>query len=226
MENEKPAPREPRPLDVFDPTADGYAPHSLADAIAAGQEVLDSIERFQTALYGCTTPLNFRSEDRELKKLRERAAELLEPLRKTRNILEMDLPLATASAMEAEFGDTWAPPEGHWGTLSTKDILELRIRARQVGPEELTTYRLELGKQPKVPALIRLLRAQAKRADVTDEEREARRERLAQFKAAGMNRGDIRRLLAKERAETQGRELEAELEAIMEGREPDTRHLK
>jgi hypothetical protein len=226
MENDKPPQRERTPLDVFDPSGDGHEPHTLAEVIRRGQEVLDSIDSFQAALYGCRTPLSFRTEHRELGKLRDLTAELLDPIRKAQDILELDLPLATAKAQEAEFGDTWAPREGHWGTLSAADIIELRLRARQVGPGELTTYRKELGKQPKIPGLIRLQRLKAKRESVTPEEREARKERIAQFKAAGLSRGDIRRLLAAERAAEETAVMGAELDAILEGREPDTHHLK
>jgi uncharacterized protein YoaH (UPF0181 family) len=226
MENEKPAPRERRSLDVFDPSADGHDPHTLGEVIQRGQDVLDSIDSLQAALYGCMTPLSFSAEDRELKKLRELASELLEPIRKAQDVLELDLPLATASAQEAYFGDTWAPPEGSRGTLSPRDVLELRLRARQVGPDERTTYRLELEKQPKIPGLITLQRRRAERGSVTDEDRQARKERIAQLKADGMNRGQIRRLLAEERVAAQTQLMGAELDAIMEGREPDTQLLK
>lgn len=248
--------RERRPLDVFDPTGDGHAPHTLAEVIQRGQDVLDSIDMFHAALYGCMTPLALSGEEREMIRARKRIQEeVLDPLRKAQDILELDLPLATASALGAVFGDTWAPPEGSWGTLSPEEILEVRLRSRQVGPEERTTYRVELDKQPKIPGLIRRQRRReeraAREAAMTDEEKAARRERRLQ----GMRRGpkpldgagrpvlyrnseqipdNVDEILAdaepqpesaQEQVDRMNREMAAELDAVMEGRTPDTNHF-
>lgn len=120
---------------------------------------------------------------------------------------------------------TWAPTEGHWGTLSPEDIIEVQLRASQVGPEELTTYRSELEKQPKIPSLIRAQRAKARREALMDVRRAARRKNL-QGEAPAAANGDMKEMSATDRVDAQTREMKAELEAIMEGREPDTHHLK
>lgn len=227
MENEKPAPPERRPLDVFDPSGDGHEPHSLAEVIQRGQEVLDSIDRFQAGLYGCMTPLDFAAEHREMQKLRERASQMLEPVRTAQYIIEMDLPLATATGEEELFDDPWAPPKGSERTLRPDDILAVRLRARQVGPNEQTTYRAEVEKLTKIPWLIqrdrRRAAASARRAAMTEEQKEARREMRRRSFSKPVPEPQPES--AQEQVDRMNREMAAELDAVMEDREPDTNHF-
>lgn len=211
MENETPPQRERTPLDVFDPTADGHEPHTLADVVQRGQEILDSIDSFQAALLGCMTPLDLATEYGQAQKLRKLASEVVEPVRKARDIIELDLPLATGEQALSE--DRWAPPQGSVGTLRPEEILALRLRARQVGPSERTTYRTEVEKQSKIPWLIqrdrRRAAAAARRAVMTDEQKEARREiRRRSFSPAP----ESAPASVKEEAERLHKELESEMD--------------
>lgn len=181
--------------------------------LAAGQAVLDSLDRLQAALYGCRTPLNFYSENLALKKLRAQAAEVLEPIRNARDIIEMDPPQATIETHLLPFRESWAPPEGAWGTLSPGAVLDVRLRARLVGPDELTTYRQELEKQPKIPGLIRLQRRRAEHDAIPAEEKEAKRSRRRAARQANIERNRA----AADEVKRQTAELAAEMDAAWAG---------
>lgn len=168
-------------LDVFDPTPDGFTPHTLEQTVEAAREAVASLERLDAALHGCMTPLDLNRLSRESRHAREQAAAWVELLEQARDIIERDLPLSDSIAWvqepEPERGPDvlWTGPSG--GHLPPDWIVALRAKAADLPLDHLTTYRREVEKAEasgKLPALIRRHRSRefekAWRASMTDEE--------------------------------------------------------
>lgn len=170
MENDK---CERRPLDVFDATDDGFRPHTLAETLAVADDLVPAFDALVEALQGCMTPLILDQTLWKTKKLRAEVATMADELRRAREIIELDLPLAN----ELPFipGEKWA------GTLSPDLVIEVRAHADQVHPNETTTYRQQVEAASGIPSLVaRRRRKLAREAEwdvLPDHEKAARASR-------------------------------------------------
>lgn len=141
MENDG---HERRPLNVFDPSGDGFRPHTLAEALAAADGLVSNFDALIGALRGCMTPLILDQTLWKTKKLRAEVATMADELRRTREIIELDLPLAN----ELPPGEKWA------GILSPDLVIEFHVQADQVHPKDATTYRQMIETGSGVPSLV------------------------------------------------------------------------
>lgn len=167
-----------RPLDVFDSTADGFAPHTLEQTEQAARDVVQALERFDLALKGCATPLQLGSLRGQGRAARIRAGVWVEELKTARDIIELDLPISDTfprddlAFLDLEEPEPWNR-EGGLETLTPAAVIQLRGHTADLPIDRLTSYRREIEKRNPVPAIIRNRRGRemhrAWRASFTDE---------------------------------------------------------
>lgn len=157
---EKPEGAGRRPLDTFDPTADGFTPHTLEQTVQAACDAVEALARFNEALMGCVTPLQLGSLAAQGRLARRKAEAWVEVLAEARDIIELDLPISdTIDNSDIEGWDPaddkpWTGP-GKPETLTPAWIVELRGAAADLPIDRLTSYRREIEKHGPVPELIR-----------------------------------------------------------------------
>lgn len=145
-----------RPLNVFDPAADGWEGQPLADVVAAGEAALAALDAYRTALHACTAPLHLLRENTELKDLEAALSAQVGQLSKAREVIEADVPLAR------NFTGSPSWTEKPSVVLSPRQIAALSAPARtQSEPENTTTYREVIeaaAEDATLPPLIALSR--------------------------------------------------------------------
>ena len=175
-----------RPLDIFDSTADGFAPHTLEQTVQAARDVVHALERLDAALKGCATPLQLGTQRAQARAARIKAEERVAELSEAREIIERNLPISDTFPPEIFEGWAHEDPEP-WNrddgpsTLTPAAIVQLRGHAADLPLGRLTSYRREIERRNPVPALIsrhrdretRAASQAAWRATFTDAEYEA-----------------------------------------------------
>lgn len=125
-----------RPLEVFDPAADGWEGKSLGGVIEAGEAAMAALDAYRMALHACTAPLHLLRENTELKDMGASLAAQVDELSRARDVIEADAPLARA------FTGSPSWTEKPSVVLSPRQINALSAPARtQSEPENTTTYR-------------------------------------------------------------------------------------
>lgn len=168
MEKTNDEPLQRRPLDIYDPSPEGITPYTLEETLAAAVKAVNSLHELQAALLGCRTPVNFRPTAHAISKLQATLAQDVEVIRQAKDVIELDRPLGRIE-IEGPFEDPWED------ILSPHQILQQRLRARQVAAEDTVTYREVVLAADPVPPLVerhqKRAAAAATVASMTEEER-------------------------------------------------------
>ncbi|KIS27841.1 hypothetical protein TV39_08935 [Arthrobacter sp. SPG23] len=164
-----PAEAEPRPLDIYDTTNDGFAPAPLREAAEALQAAVDALGKAQDALIGCATPLNLTKIVDDIKAFTPMLDTHQEHMSKAVEYIERDFPLPR------NFEDGEMPWfERHQSpVLTPKQVVFLAETAHEVMPSELVTYRAVINAADEVPVPTVIARAQRKRRNDEARENEA-----------------------------------------------------
>lgn len=149
-----------RPFDVFDPKPYGISPYSLSMMLDAAERVQNALINFQIEMRGCTTPLALRDEADQAAKMFDQANEWANRLDAVRDIIELDLPLASRlpHGGDDEDGVTWAGQ-----ALPPSSIVKMNAMASELPLQSLTTYRRGVDSSA-VPMLVKRYETNAKRA--------------------------------------------------------------
>ncbi|WP_455836939.1 hypothetical protein [Pseudarthrobacter siccitolerans] len=160
------------PLDIFDPSEDGFAPHTLGEVVEAGREAIDALARLERALKGCMAPLNLTKVIAEVQQLGPALPGIVEELSKARHVIEYDRPVARSLSFHDK---PWSDPEYNLGCLSPKQLLLARSRVREVMPSEMTTYRDAVKNSGEaVPTFIYRHRRAGEKTSRAKEQRETK----------------------------------------------------
>lgn len=144
----KPAESARRPLDTYDPSAEGLEPYPLAETLDSLRGLLASFTAVEAALRGCMTPLNLKKTALVLNQTKAELTHAADELAVVAEIIETDQPIAKAFRYwEAR----WTDLQNR--ILSPTQLVLLRDLASQAPPEERTTYRREHEGRAEVPTL-------------------------------------------------------------------------
>lgn len=175
MENDESGRDARRPVDIFDPTDDGFTPHKMSAVVDAAAAVSEALTAYEAALKGCMTPLNLAKVLKDVTEAREALAPDVRRIARARDIIEGDVPLARQFNVNET--SWWEPGEGidRGLALTPRQLTALARQADKVGESETVTYREAITQSAPVPFLV----AQARREKRQDAKHRERLEQIA-----------------------------------------------